>query len=389
MAFILKKTSKPIVASVLLILLLVVLPTTWARSPNECSSCHGSTREQYLDVLESNAVNKIPTSIGVGETKTVSVVVQNICNSAKNSALSGVQLILTSQNGRFKVTTQIYNMGSLPIGTKIATWQITGVTEGADNLGITAKAVNNHNSVQFSDAYAPSPSITVTATGIQVTVTVTDSVTDAKLAGVTVTIGSSQQITDAAGTATLTVAPGTYQLTLTKTGYTPTTESITITSARTLNRSLTPATTTTYPITVTVSDSSNNAKLGGVTVALGANSQVTDANGVTTLRVASGTYTLTLTKTGYTPINEIATITSTTSLNRNMTPTSTTNYLLTITVIDSVARARRCDDLLHRGQNKSGKGAESPLLRPNPTLTPQLLHPHRIRTPTASSSDQE
>lgn len=319
----------------LLILVIVVLPFTWARSPNECSSCHASTRQQYLDVLESNAANIIPSSIGVEETKTVSVVVQNICNAAKFSTLSEVQLILTSQTGRFKVTTPTYNIATLLVGTKIATWQVTGVAEGSDSLIITADAVNNHNSIQFSDAYSPSPSIMVTVTGIPVTIIVTDSATNGKLAGVTVTLGTSQQITDANGAVTFTVALNAYQITFMKTGYTSANETITITSAITLNRSLTLAITTTYPVTVIVSDSSNEAKLEGITVTLGAYSQVTNANGVVTLRVAPGTYSLTLSKTGYTSINENITVISAISINRSMLPTSSTNYLLTITVIDS------------------------------------------------------
>jgi hypothetical protein len=143
-------------------------------------------------VLESNAANIIPSSIGVGETKTVSIVVQNTCNTAKFSTLSGVQLILTSQSGRFKVTTPTYNIATMPIGTKIATWQVTGVTEGSDSLIVTANAVNNHNNVKFNDAFSPSPSIKITTTGIPVTIIVTDSTTNEKLAGVTVTLGTGQ-----------------------------------------------------------------------------------------------------------------------------------------------------------------------------------------------------
>jgi hypothetical protein len=331
----LKKTSTPIAVSVLLILVIVILPFAWARSPNECSSCHASTRQQYLDVLESNAANIIPSSIGVGETKTVSIVVQNTCNTAKFSTLSGVQLILTSQSGRFKVTTPTYNIATMPIGTKIATWQVTGVTEGSDSLIVTANAVNNHNNVKFNDAFSPSPSIKITTTGIPVTIIVTDSTTNEKLAGVTVTLGTGQQITDANGIVTFTVTSNTYKLNLKKTGYTPTDETITITSSITLNRSFTPVSTTTYPVTLVMLDSSNQAKLEGVTVTIGASSQVTDANGIATLRVASGTYSLILSKTGYTPLNENITVTSATSLNRGMTPTSQPTYILTITLINS------------------------------------------------------
>ena len=50
------------------------------------------------------------------------------------------------------------------MGTKTATWQITGVSEGFDSLLITTSGVNKQHvtlTFLFSDSYSPSPSITV------------------------------------------------------------------------------------------------------------------------------------------------------------------------------------------------------------------------------------
>ena len=55
-------------------------------------------------------------------------------------------------------------MGELPLGTKTATWQITGVSEGFDSLIIRASGANKQHlslTFLFSDSYSPSPSITV------------------------------------------------------------------------------------------------------------------------------------------------------------------------------------------------------------------------------------
>ena len=132
-------------------------------STNQCSSCHGSTYNQQLDILEGNSQNKIPTTLQVGQTQTVTVTLSNINNAALNNQLSSVSLTLGSQNGHFSVTTPTYNVGSLSTGTTTATWQITGTSQGSDTLLISASATNTHNNLKFSDSYSPSPTITVAA----------------------------------------------------------------------------------------------------------------------------------------------------------------------------------------------------------------------------------
>ena len=161
-----KKTSIMMIFVTLMIIFLVFLaPYTTGTSTNPCGSCHsGKVYSQYLDILEGNSANQIPSAIEVEETKTVSVVVENSGNPGTYPMLSDVSVTLTSKNGHFSVNSPTYSIGDLPLGTKTATWQITGVSEGFDSLLITASGINKQHvtlTFLFSDSYSPSPSITV------------------------------------------------------------------------------------------------------------------------------------------------------------------------------------------------------------------------------------
>jgi ferredoxin len=155
-----KRASCLLVAVAILVVLLAFLSQSFSKSNNPCSPCHISYY-QYLDIVEGDASNQIPSIINVGETKTVKVIVSNLCNAPINTVMSAVSLSLSSQNGHFSVKSATYTVGSLPIGRATATWDITGVSAGNDTFVITAQGKNTHNSLSFSDNYNPSPSITV------------------------------------------------------------------------------------------------------------------------------------------------------------------------------------------------------------------------------------
>ena len=114
-----------------------------------------------LDIVEGSGQNIIPASLQVGQTQTVTVVIENVNNAPRNNLFSSVTVTLTSQNGHFSVNTPNYNVGNLPTGTAIATWRITGISQGSDVLLISASAINTHENLQYSDSYSPSSSITV------------------------------------------------------------------------------------------------------------------------------------------------------------------------------------------------------------------------------------
>jgi hypothetical protein len=115
-----------------------------------------------LDIVEGSSQNVIPSSIEVGQTQTVTIVIENVNNAQRNNIFSSVTATLASQNSHFSVNAPTYNVGTLATGIATATWKITGVSQGSDVLLITASAKNTHENLQFSDSYSPTSSITVT-----------------------------------------------------------------------------------------------------------------------------------------------------------------------------------------------------------------------------------
>ena len=143
------------------ILVSLLAAPAFSVSSNQCSSCHGSSYNMQLDVVEGNSQNVIPTSIEVGQTQTVTIAIENINNAPRYDTFTSVTVTLSSQNGHFSVNPSTFNVGSLSTGTATATWKITGVSQGSDALVISASATNTHEYLQFSDSYSPSPTITV------------------------------------------------------------------------------------------------------------------------------------------------------------------------------------------------------------------------------------
>jgi hypothetical protein len=156
------KASYLIIAAAIIIVASIFLSPALSTSTSQCNSCHGGYN-QYLDILEGNAANQLPTTLTVGQTATVTVIVENNVNTATYTALSSVSLTLSSQNGHFTVSAPTYNIGALQKGTAIATWQITGVSAGIDSYVIGATAKNSHQSLSFQDTYSPAPTITISA----------------------------------------------------------------------------------------------------------------------------------------------------------------------------------------------------------------------------------
>ena len=139
-----------------------VSPLLQSQSSSPCISCH-ETNVMYLDILEGDPQNVLPSALSGSEVLTVTVVVKVICNTQKNNIMSGISATLTSQSGHFSAQSGTVSLGSLGPGqTAQATWKISAVSPGADALVITAKGSNVHNNLQFSDSYSPAPSVQVT-----------------------------------------------------------------------------------------------------------------------------------------------------------------------------------------------------------------------------------
>ncbi len=330
-----------LVVAAILFVFAAALPFIGARSANPCSQCHSSNRSQYLDILEADSRNMLPTSLGVGETATVTVVIENQCSVDTYSTLTSVTLTLASQSGHIRVAAPAYSVGTLLVGTRTATWQITGVSAGSDTLTVSARATNTHERQTLTDTFSPAPSITVSAapkpTTYTVAVTITDSATQGRLSGASVTLGTSQATTGADGTASFNLGAGTHQLSISKAGYTPTSESVTVVASTILNRSLAPAQQTqTHTVSVSVSDASTSTRILGANVTLGGTLKATDVNGVALFTVLAGSYPLEISGDGYNSTSEIVAVAGDVSLSRSLTPVPVVgSYVVTVIVTDS------------------------------------------------------
>jgi len=155
------KITIALLVVVFVFLLSVAVAPTVSISANLCGQCHQGY-DQRLDILEGNTQNIIPTNLQVGQSTTVTLALQNTCNAPRYTNLVSVSVTLTSQHGHFIVPNPTYNIATLPVGTSIVTWQITGASAGQDQLFISAKGVNTyHRTISLSDNYAPSPAIIV------------------------------------------------------------------------------------------------------------------------------------------------------------------------------------------------------------------------------------
>jgi len=152
----------------LAVLTTALLSAAWApfiepKSSNPCSSCHNDGRYMYLDVLEGDSGEVMPSSINVSQALNVTVVVSATGDTTKNNVMSSIKVTLASKNGCFSVTNSSYNLSSITVnGTGKAYFEIKGVSAGNDTIYINATAKNTHkSSISFSDTYSPSPSINV------------------------------------------------------------------------------------------------------------------------------------------------------------------------------------------------------------------------------------
>ncbi len=149
-----------LIATAVIVIALFLAPAV-SVSTNQCIVCHGNAYSMQLDLVEGSSQDVFPASIKVGQTATVSVVIQNINNVPSDNTFDSVAVTLSSQNNHFTVKNPTFNIGYLPTGTATATWQITGSSPGSDTLVISASAITTHESLRYNDRYVPSPQLTV------------------------------------------------------------------------------------------------------------------------------------------------------------------------------------------------------------------------------------
>jgi hypothetical protein len=151
---------------------------------------------------------------------------------------------------------------------------------------------------------------------------VTDASNGTALSGATVSYSGGSTATDASGNYSLAnVAPGTYSLTASKTGYSNKSQSVTVASNAnsTSNFALTASTSGgAGTITGKVTNISNGAVVSGATVSYSGGSAPTNTSGIYTLsNVVAGTYKVTASKTGFLSRSSNVTVTANTTSTAN------------------------------------------------------------------------
>jgi hypothetical protein len=244
------------------------------------------------------------------------------------SALSRVTMTLsgTASATTTTDTSGNYSFTGLVNGSYTVTPSKTGYTFTPTSKSVTISSANVAGE-NFTATAVYSISGTVTAGG-------------SALSGVTMTLSgtaSATTTTDASGNYSFTgLVNGSYTVTPSKTGYTftPTSKSVTISSANVTAQNF--AATAVYSISGTVT--SGGSALSGVTMALSGAAtatSTTDGSGNYTFTgLASGSYTVTPSKAGYTftPTNSAVTISS-----ANITGKNFTGALITFTITPSAS----------------------------------------------------
>lgn len=335
-----KKVSQFLLLSIGILILLVSSISTSAKSTNLCNECHTSYI-QYLDILEGNVGEIIPQTIGVGETKTVTIQINNQCNTKSYTTLTNVRLTLTSKNGLFQIINPNFIVGTMSIGSKTATWQIIGLTSGSDELTITAQGTNTHNKLTFRDTYSPTKTLTITTPQpppkYAVYVKVNDPTTSNPLQGVTVSLSGAQKTTTNNGTVSFNVEAGNYTLKISKNGYITSQEAITITAATTITRIISQTSLPSYTLIIKVSDS-NSHPLQSATIMIAGTQSLTDQSGQASFSLQPGTYIFTISKTGYNTYGETLTVSANASISATLTTIAPTPVFTKIIVVDSTTQ---------------------------------------------------
>jgi Leucine-rich repeat (LRR) protein len=148
---------------------------------------------------------------------------------------------------------------------------------------------------QFPDLTLNSETITLGE--YTVTFNVTDESSNALEAAVITIEGGTSVTTNSSGVATLDTVNGTYNYTVTKTGYNDASGSITVSNAP-ISEAVT-LTEVTYTVTFNVTDEGSDAIEGATVSITGEEDQTTNSSGVATFDLTNGTYDYTVTADGY------------------------------------------------------------------------------------------
>jgi hypothetical protein len=229
--------------------------------------------------------------------------------SFSNLAIS-LTSVLPGQNTT--ISAQVKNTGTVE-GTTTVQLLINGIVVNSKN--VTLNKLGQSASVSFTVSETTLGTYQVNLGGLTTSFTVvaapavpayikgtvTDSKTGVAISGATVIAGKYSNTTGANGAYSLSVANGTYIVTVTKSGYsagTATVNALVQGTTYTASIALTATSYTAY-IKGIITDESTGKAISGATVIAGAYSTTTAANGSYSLSVANGTYIVTVAVSGY------------------------------------------------------------------------------------------
>jgi hypothetical protein len=230
------------------------------------------------------------------------------------TAIEGASILINSTT----LTTDVSGEATitLPNGTFAYTVSKTGYADGNGSVTMAGADVTEN--------------VTLYSTASTVTFNVTDGMNP--LAGASIDINSTVILTDGTGTATINLPDGSYNYTVTYTGYDEVSGSVTvagsaITENVTMNESA-------YTVTFIVQDEFANF-VDGASISINSATLTTDASGQATIDLINGAYNYTVSKTGLANANGSLTVNGTT-ITENVTMYSSA-YTITFNVTDSDA----------------------------------------------------
>jgi uncharacterized membrane protein len=275
----------------------------------------------------------------VGETVTISVIVQNV--GGLNETLVEVKVSCgTEASSLESVGSQ--QVPSLNVGDSVTlmfTWSTVGLNpEISQNYLIEAEAILDED-VDLTNNRGTDTVAVASPRG-----TIAGIVTDASgnpIEGVTVTCGTHTSTTHANGSYTLSnVLEGNYIVAASKNGYeTSSQTSITVVAGQTtsLNFTLTLLPTTGHIAGIVTDDAGN--PIEGAQVTAGGNSVTTNSTGGYTIELAAGTYEVTVSANGYESSSETGVDVvagATTTINLTLKPNQLSNILLYAAIVIAV-----------------------------------------------------
>src|SRR6056297_2297431 len=164
----------------------------------------------------------------------------------------------------------------------------------------------------------PKPSIPIKfEVVLLLTFTITDSI--GAVEGATISINGEELTTDELGMAHIYLHPGTYDYTVTKSGYQDYSDSVTMSNINVVESVTLEE--QEYNVTFVVSDS--EGFIEGAEIAINSQTLTTDVNGEATIQLSSNTYLYIISKAGYNDIVDIATVSgSDATVTETLTPSA-------------------------------------------------------------------